>query len=209
MIIKYTRAVIQFLSGIIISLIIASKGICNYWIIPLVVIYLITEVLNFNIFEKYKRLLAQLQLLYKICQFKPTDNVRCTYHVPCFRRWFFQIFGYIPFNLGGGRFFLKHKGIIGKSFMNYESRTVNFKDVNEYRKRMIEEFGYSEEEIKKRRDDRRSYLCHPLIDEKNKLHGLIYFDSSTPFLFPDIEDKEVKKLVSHLDFIKDSISGTF
>lgn len=102
-----------------------------------------------------------------------------------------QITDYIG-NPGGAnwRFTLSTKGIIGRCLRTGKSHSANFGSINEYEKRMINEFGYTEVEIRNHTKTARSYYAIPAF-LSNKLIGVLYFFSTEYQVFPSIVD-EVK-----------------
>jgi hypothetical protein len=129
----------------------------------------------------------QLQLLLSVL---PTDgaHVRCTYHVPVKRLFsgkvrLRQVFDYVGDQGGGGRSFAVEKGIVGVAYSQKETRVENFSSDVEYRQHMLTDYGYTSAEVGRRRADRRSYLCDPVLDEAHRVLGLLYFDSDRCGLF--------------------------
>jgi hypothetical protein len=71
---------------------------------------------------------------------------------------------------------------------------------------MVRKYGYTSDELQKRRADRRSYFCYSLVDEKHEIIGLIYFDASTVNTFtPDETDSKMKMLIDGCDLIKNNL----
>lgn len=60
---------------------------------------------------------------------------------------------------------------------------MNFDDATEYRRRMVEEFGFSREEAEMHTTFARSYLAEPLLLGGTVI-GVLYFFSSEPQVFP-------------------------
>ena len=60
---------------------------------------------------------------------------------------------------------------------------VNFASEEEYRRRMVEEFGFTQAEADRHTTTARSYLAYPLLDEGEPV-SVIYFFSSQPQVFP-------------------------
>lgn len=204
---RYFRWTIEFLSIIAISYILTTHTIRDYWITVLICLVLYSKLVEhrMSISEAQAKIQVQLNFLYKVLFFAPQDNVRCTFHTPIWRNRLLQSCNYIPTGGGVGRTFPSDKGIIGKAYQQKESFVVNFVDDQEYSQWMVSDYGYTHDEVKQRTTDRRSYFCHPLIDEEHKVLGLVYFDSSTYNKFPNTTNQQMRDLIIKLDLIRDSI----
>ena len=88
-----------------------------------------------------------------------------------------QAFDYVGDQGGGGRLFAIDRGIIGLVLSSKETKVENFRNDAEYRDRMTSGYNYTHEEVGRRRADRRSSLCDPLLDENHTVLGLLYFDA--------------------------------
>ena len=137
--------------------------------------------------ERHEVIRRQLQLLLALMP-HGRANLRCTYHYPL-RRWnvtkLVQAFDYLPQGGGGGRRFDIKKGIIAKTYTAKGPRIENFENDQEYRHRMVQEYNYSEDELRDITSDRRSYACCPIVDENHTVLGLIYIDANVSGTFTD------------------------
>ena len=204
---KYLRWVLEFLSIVAISVILKTPNWSPYWIVVPVLVVILLKVFEYRTetTEAYGKIHAQLNLLLKLFPFESRANVRCTYFVPSWGARLFQAMHYIPAQTGGGRRFKRSRGIIGKAFREKRSLVENFRDGADYRRRMVSDYNYTPEEVGERSVDRRSYFCHPLMDENHKILGLVYLDSVLPNTFPMVDDPSVDRLRTRLDIIRDSI----
>lgn len=82
-----------------------------------------------------------------------------------------------------GRITILEKGIIGRCARTGQTQFVNFLDLSEYRRRMIEEFGFSSREAERHTTTARSFIAEPLKAE-TKVIGVLYFFSTEPQVFP-------------------------
>ncbi len=160
--------------------------------------------------EKHLRVKVQLSVLNRLLSWESQLNVRCTYHVPVWwppwKKVLRQTCNYIPSGRGGGRTFPIDKGIIGKAFSEKTLLVENFGSDEEFRTKMVGEYGYSKDEIQEMNVNSRSYLCCPLVDEKTTVLGLIYFDSSQIDTFTENEnDKHRKMIKDAAETIRDSV----
>jgi hypothetical protein len=95
-----------------------------------------------------------------------------------------QLTDYVgPYGGSKGRITTLEKGIIGRCARTGKTECVNFDDATEYRRRMVEEFGFSREETEKHTKIARSYLAEPLLLGGTVI-GVLYFFSSEPQVFP-------------------------
>jgi hypothetical protein len=95
-----------------------------------------------------------------------------------------QLTDYVgPYGGSKGRITTLEKGIIGKCARTGRRESVNFADVAEYLRRMVEEFGFSKEEAERHTTIARSYLAEPL-SLGPKIIGVLYFFTSEPQVFP-------------------------
>ena len=204
---RYFRWTMEFLGITAISFVLKSPSVDQYWIVLPISLVFYSKWVEYMMTttEAQTKVHAQLNFLYKSIGYSPDDNVRCTYHVPTWRHRLLQSTNYIPTGGGAGRSFPANKGIIGKAYQDKMSFVVNFANGGEYSLKMVSDYGYTADEVRQRTTDRRSYFCHPLVDENNKVLGLVYFDSSTPNRFPDTTSAEMRNLMIKLDLIRDSI----
>jgi hypothetical protein len=87
--------------------------------------------------------------------------------------------------MGGdkGRITTLDKGIVGRCARTGKAEFVNFADSNEYRRRMVEEFGFLDHEAASHTRIARSYLAEPIKVEE-RVVGVLYFFSTDPQVFP-------------------------
>jgi hypothetical protein len=154
-----------------------------------------------SIAEEHLRVKVQLDQLYRLALTSVPD-LRCTYYVPVRQGNLQQTCDYIPNGGGAGRKFPNWKGIIGKTYSDKCPQHVDFTDEINFRSRMISEFKYTQEELKSRTPDRRSYYCYPIVDDNNKVLGLAYFDSS---IFKAFSNDVVNIINRSCLVIKDSL----
>ena len=84
-----------------------------------------------------------------------------------------------------GRITTLDQGIIGRCARTGKIEHVNFLNENEYRSRMVEEFGFSKKESDTHTKIARSYLAIPLVaDSEPDPIGVLYFFSTEPQVFP-------------------------
>ena len=205
---KFIRWGIEFLSITVMAIILSQVNWSNYWIsVPIVLIVgLKIYEHRSDVKEKHSRVYAQLHLLVKLLSYEPRVDVRCTYHVPVWRKKLLQTCDYILGGTGRGRKFPTEKGIIGKAFVDKSLLVENFKSDEEFRTKMVLEYKYTTEELQHRKADRRSYLCYPIVDENHRVLGLVYFDSSRPYTFTaDIDHPKMEMITQACEAIKDRL----
>jgi GAF domain-containing protein len=97
----------------------------------------------------------------------------------------FQVFAYTNADLGGRRwrFISPTKGIVGQCVRLQRKVWVNFRTVQEYRERMVKDFGFTSEEAARHTRTARSYLAVPLLSS-GTTYGVMYFFSTEPQVFP-------------------------
>ena len=96
-----------------------------------------------------------------------------------------QLTNYVGFEGGKkGRITLLNQGVIGRCARTEDLETVEFADINEYRTRMVREFGFTRLEAQNHSANARSYLAYPLKDGE-RLVGVMYFFSTEPQVFPE------------------------
>lgn len=199
--------VVEFLCAATIGVILSQANWSKLWLCAPIVVFLALMVYDYKLVlaEKYSRVKGQLTLLMKLLPFESVD-VRCTYHVPVWRKQLRQAFDYIPGGGSGGRKFSQGQGIIGQTFVSKGWSVENFENDAEYRTQMVQKYNYTTEQLKERRADRRSYFCYSLVDENHKVLGLIFFDASKPNTFMlDETDPGMKMIISACEAIKESL----
>jgi len=85
------------------------------------------------------------------------------------------------------------KGIVGLALRTGRKESVSFTSEDDYRTRMVREFGFTHDEVKKHTREARSYLAAPIVSDKRVL-GILYLFSTEPQAFPhalDIADVDV------------------
>jgi hypothetical protein len=101
-----------------------------------------------------------------------------------------QLTDYIgPASGSKGRITTLDQGVIGRCARTGKPEYVNFADYAEYQERMVEEFGFSDEEAKRHTKIARSYVTEPLVlsrqlDNTEEVVGVLYFFSAEPQVFP-------------------------
>ncbi len=88
-----------------------------------------------------------------------------------------------------GRITTLDQGIIGRCARTGDTEYVNFADNDEYRRRMVKEFGFSKAEAESHTTIARSYIAQPLVlnelaDNARRTVGVLYFFSTEPQVFP-------------------------
>jgi hypothetical protein len=88
-------------------------------------------------------------------------------------------------SLGGKRwrFTSAGKGVIGRCLRSASSEWVNFASLDEYKERMVSEFGFSPKELTKHTKEARSYWAEP-VKLGERVVGVIYLFSTEPQVFP-------------------------
>jgi hypothetical protein len=94
--------------------------------------------------------------------------------------------------LGGRRwrFTPASKGVIGRCLRSARPECVNFASLDEYRERMVSEFGFSRMELAKHTKEARSYWAEP-VELGGRLVGVIYLFSTEPQVFPRAADPTI------------------
>lgn len=205
---KYMTWLLEFLCITAIAVILSLANWSKHWILVPIAAILGLKVYEYKVAveEKHLRVRVQLNLLIKLVLFEDVSYVRCTYHVPVWRKLFFQIFNYIPSGGGRGRKFSRMKGIIGKAFVEKRPLVENFESDEEFREQMVQKYNYATEELQQRTADRKSYFCHPILDENHRVLGLIYLDSSHPKTFvDDPNNRKMQMITRACEAIKDSL----
>jgi transcriptional regulator with GAF, ATPase, and Fis domain len=113
-----------------------------------------------------------------------------------------QISDYTRAGLGGRRWRVLKitQGLVGRCVRTGEMVYVNFRDEADYRKRMVEEFGFTRVEADSHTKKARSYLAFPMKRSGN-LVGVLYFFSTEPQVFPVASER------AELQRCADSIAG--
>jgi len=200
--------ILDFVSTTAIAVILVIGG-KYFWafLIPALALF-IFKIVEFQILahEGYRSIQNQMNLLWHLL-ISDYPGLRCTLHVPvCFGFKLKQTFDYIQGgkSYGEGRKFSTKKGIGGMAYIQRGPQVENFDTEEEYREKMFNKYGYTEEEMKKRTRDRRSYLCYPILsDDNDKVIGILYFDSNISNTFRlNEDDKLLNVLNSTLSAIK-------
>jgi GAF domain-containing protein len=102
-----------------------------------------------------------------------------------------QITKYTNRTLGGQPWRITNatKGLIGRCLRLERKVWVNFRTAEEYRERMVGEFGYRREEADEHTKAARSYLAVP-IGPPGRTIGILFFQSTEPQVFPIAADDE-------------------
>jgi len=112
-----------------------------------------------------------------IVELSPSPEVKARYGL-------LQLTDYIgPYGGSKGRITTLEKGIVGRCARTARTECVNFDDATEYRRRMVEEFGFLRQETEMHTTFARSYLAEPLLLGGTVI-GVLYFFSSEPQVFP-------------------------
>lgn len=219
---KYLIRIFEFVCVTAITYVLAQADVNNAWLVVPIAIFVGMMIWEYHLASTERQLGVrdQLRLLMQFLPFEPGQTVRCTYHIPMRRFPRFQVrelrqaFDYIPTGTGAGRSFPIEKGIIGEAYCKKRALVANFRDDEDFRQQMLSKYKYSKGELGLRRADRRSYLCYSLVDEVNKVIGLIYFDSNKSETFkslagqpqiPDENDRLTKMILDACEVIKETL----
>lgn len=188
----------EFVCVTAIAVILALSNIVNWFVVVPVIAIFVLKYLQHRAYirERYFTLRQQLDLLERVLPHGDRD-LRCTYHIPEWRafgsvRKLVQVIDYVPRGGGGTRRFPIDQGIIGRVYLKGGTRVENFDSHDDYRTRMVNEYGYNSREMEERTADRRSYLCVPVLEgASNRVVGLLYFDSKIHNTFSLDENNEI------------------
>lgn len=211
-----------FLIGVLVSILLQPNYSETWLLIPIVLTGILVsweyignqyaEALREE--ELHQQIESQLGLLERALTYPRGADVRCTFHIPKEidgQKRLYQATNYQPGGGGKGRDFPIEKGIIGKSYTDLKTLTENFENSQVYREKMVDEYGYTHEEMGNRSADRRSYFCKPIITGSDEVKGLVYLDSDSPGTFPeDVErarsenDQNIQMIYHACSSIKDT-----
>jgi hypothetical protein len=111
-----------------------------------------------------------------------------------------QISDYSRSGLGGPRWrtLKATQGLVGRCVRADQMVYVNFPTPEEYTRRMVEEFGFTQAEAASHTKDARSYLAVPIRNGDN-LIGVMYFFSTEAQVFPRaVDETDVKRYAEHV-----------
>jgi len=107
--------------------------------------------------------------------------------------------------LGGKRwrFTAITKGLVGRCLRTGKPEAVSFSSEDEYRKRMVTEFGFTKAEVENRTRDARSYWAQPVIAGRD-IVGILYLFSTEPQVFPrainpDVLEGTANEIAAYLE----------
>jgi GAF domain len=123
-----------------------------------------------------------------------TDRISSTLHLrvellgsdgPGVSPGLIQLSDYTTAGLGGRRWrvLTPTKGIVGRCLRAKAMSVVNFSSEEDYRRRMVQEFGFTPSEAESHTQSARSYLAYPVVS-RSELIGVMYFFSTEPQVFP-------------------------
>lgn len=157
---------------------------------------------------------------------KTLPDYRCTIHVPdiVLADTLSQLLDYLPAGAGRGRIFSVRFGLIGKVWRLLKAETLG--EVPKAstgavdKARLVQEWGMTMAEAERAARDRPSFLCVPLLDEKEGGVGMFYMDAkeANAFQITGKADTELHTLVVNecrsrglteaLAKMKDELSGS-
>lgn len=99
--------------------------------------------------------------------------------------------------LGGkkGRLIDPAKGIVGRSLRLGRPDWVSFRDQTEYLERMVDKFGFTQDEARRHTTSARSYLAVPIGENDGPPDLVLFFFSTEPQVFPLCADIDEVKSV--------------
>lgn len=100
-----------------------------------------------------------------------------------------QISDYTRSGLGGRRWRVLEptKGLVGRCLRTETAVTANFSDEEDYRRRMVTEYGFTRSEVDRHTEAARSYIACPIMSGSDMV-GVLYFFSTEPQVFPRAAD---------------------
>ena len=142
---KYIKWGLDFVFLTALAIILSQQMWSRYWVAVPIICILTLKVFEYMaaVAEKHLRVRAQLSLLMTLTPFEDVHGLRCTYHVPIWRKRFVQTCDYIPTGGGGRRKFSRTKGIIGAAFEEKKVLVENFSSDEEYRRQMVQKYNYT------------------------------------------------------------------
>lgn len=196
-------SIFEFVLVTVIGVILAREAVSNWFAAIPASLFVGAKIARYYLSraERLRAIKATLRLLLILLPYEKRD-IRCTLHVPARRvggsvHKLRQVFGYFPADGPSGEKWPVEKGIIGRAYREKRMQVENFASDDEYRGLMVQRYGYTEQEMAKRTRDRRSYLCHPIVDPNtNDVVALLYFDSREMGTFTDSEDDPICKAVT-------------
>lgn len=121
-----------------------------------------------------------LNSIYKIVKSHCGGDIRCTIWMPCrFKKETLkQILHYIPAGYGKGRKLHQSKGIVGRCFREKRILSEHLEQDKDFKKYMVENWGFTVKDAEQLSLDRRSYMSLPILNkDRDSVLGVVYFDS--------------------------------
>jgi|GEM_PF-5610693 len=109
-----------------------------------------------------------LRSIYKTVKGNYDGNIRCALWIPCrFKKETLkQALNYIPSDHGRGRKLNQSKGIVGRCFREKRMLFEHIKEETNFKKYMVENWGFTNKDAEQLTLDRRSYMCLPILSRK-------------------------------------------
>jgi len=134
--------------------------------------------------ERILRLL--LQVLFDQLEVPEEDDVRCTLLVPVGRKEVFlkQKARYTPGGDKPSKSSMRiYQGVAG---LCYRTKTIWYMPiVYDFTTMMVKYLGFFEEETRQFKQDRKMYVCLPILDDANEVIGIISLDSNRENTFTE------------------------
>jgi hypothetical protein len=193
---------------------VARDGVSQLWLLPTGIAFVVLAAAQvlYRRRRTYVEVEACLDLLLAQLAFPQHAGVRATYHEVrrdwrrvWRRRCFIQRLDYLPDRrYGKGRSFPVTKGIGRKAYEQKRPVAEHFATDAEWRQTMLNDYGYTKDELEERATDRRSYMAFPVLDYQGRVKALVWFDAREMGSLPPVGERQLTDLV---DITADRISA--
>lgn len=132
---------------------------------------------------------AAIDAFINAMKFPKDENVRCCIYVPIKGGQVLkQITCYVPGRGEGDKKIHSSKGIVGRAYRETKHRIEILKDPNYssaefFQAKMVERWGFTQEEVRNLTQDRRAYCALVIKNEKGEVLGVLYCDSNKTATF--------------------------
>lgn len=129
-----------------------------------------------------------------------TDRVTIHYLTSARREAYEQLTDYYPRGTPSrrGRQFTFSHGIVGRCFKTRHFHHYSVPAKSAFREAMIDDWGFTESELEKLTQDRRSFMAVPIGQEGGLAQAVLYLDSSDLARFDEVEFKKHKGTIEDL-----------
>jgi hypothetical protein len=181
---RVAQPLLQVGTGYAASILIRNE--LYWWLLaPAAIVVLLSVLVTFPWWTKPAAVSVLLRIVREILRLPTDHDVRCAIFQPTlFRKHLVEVVMLTEKGQQrrGDRAWMKvSQGVAGRAYRTSNLCFVPI--IGDWRVHLMTEFGFTSQELSRFSNDRKSYLCIPILGEHGKVRAILSFDSKQPDTF--------------------------